>query len=138
MSPTEPVNASPLRGLLVLCLAFILGVGAFAVGGHSPVAATFSGGSYALSALAALLFSRGLLEIFVGIDRDIAFFIVMRKITDPLMALLAPLTPGFLLPFAATLYAAFLVYFLKVFLFGDIVFGVPPLFILIWILIAAA
>lgn len=138
MASTDPINASPLRGVLVLCITFILGVGAFAFGGHSPVAATYSGGSYALSALAALLFSRGVLDFFIGVDRDIAFFTVMRKITDPLLALFAPITPGFLLPFAASLYVAFLMYFLKVFLFGDIVMGLPPLFILLWILIAAA
>jgi hypothetical protein len=138
VSPTEPMPASPMRGLFVLCVAYFLGVATFAFGGYPIVAATFLGGSYALSALAALLFSRGILELFVGIHRDIAFFTVLRKISDPLMALIEPLTPGFLLPFAASLYGAFLLYFLKTFLFGDAVLGVPPLFILLWFFLAAA
>ncbi len=137
MSPTQPMTASPLRGLLILCLAYVLGVATFAFGGYPLVAATFLGGSYALSALAALLFSRGILEFFVGIDRDIAFFTVLRKLSDPLMALIAPVTPGFLLPFAASLYGAFLLYFLKTFLFGDALLGLPPLFIVLWFIIAA-
>lgn len=137
MSPSQPMTASPLRGLFVLCAAYVLGVATFAFGGYPLVAATFLGGSYALSALAALLFSRGILELFVGIDRDIAFFTVLRKISDPLMALIEPLTPSFLLPFAASLYAAFLFYFLKTFLFGDAVLGVPPLFILLFFFFVA-
>jgi hypothetical protein len=137
VSPTEPMTASPMRGLFILAVAYLLGVGTFAMGGYPLIAATFLGGSYALSALAALLFSRGILELFVGIDRDIAFFTVLRKLSDPLMALIAPLTPSFLLPFAASLYGAFLFYFLKTFLFGDAVFGVPPLFILVWFFLAA-
>lgn len=129
--------ASPVQGLVVLVLTYLLGVATFALGGFPPMAAVFLGGSYALSALAALMFSRGVLELFVGVDRPIAFFTVLRRVTEPLMALLAPLTPAFLLPFAASLYHAFLFYTLKTFLFGDAVLNVPPLFIVLYIALVA-
>lgn len=132
------MSAEAFRGLAVLVAAYLLGVATFALSGLPVVAAVFLGGSYALSALAALMFSRGVLEFVIGVDRPIAFFVVLRRITDPLLALIGPVTPGFLLPFAASLYAAFIFYFLKTFLFGDAVLGVPPLFILIWIAIVTA
>lgn len=122
---------------MVLVSAYLLGVVAFLATGLPPVAAVFLGGSYALSALSAVLFSRGLLEFFIGVDREIAFFFVMRRITDPLLALFGVLTPGFLLPFAACFYVAFLLYALKVFLFGDAFLGLPPLFILLWLILAS-
>lgn len=132
------MSGGPLRGLGILVAAYLLGVATFVAGGLPPAAAVFLGGSYALSALAALMFSRGALEFFVGVERETAFFVVLRRVTDPLLALVGPLTPGFLLPFAASLHAAFLFYFLKTFLFGDAVLGVPPLFILLWIAFVAA
>ncbi len=70
-------------------------------------------------------------------DRDIAFFVVLRRMTDPLLALVAPLSPAFLLPFAVSLYGAFLFFFLKLFLFGDGFLGIPPLFILLYLLIVS-
>jgi hypothetical protein len=124
-------------GLVVLVSAYLLGVVAFLVAGQPPVVAVFLGGAYALSALSAVLFSRGVLEFFIGVDREIAFFVVMRRITDPLLALFAAVTPPFLLSFAAAFYVAFLLYVLKVFLFGDAFLGLPPLFILLWLIVAS-
>lgn len=131
------MRSSAFRGLVIIVGAYVLGVITFAAGGFPAIAAVFLGGSYALTALAALMFSRGVLELFLGVDRPITFFVVLRRITDPLLALFDPLTPGFLLPFAASLYAAFLFYLLKTFLFGDAVLGVPPLFILLWLRLVA-
>ena len=131
------MNALALRGLLIVGITYVLGVGIWIWGGAPANAAVFLGASYALTALAAVLFSRGILEFFLGMDREIAFFVVLRRVTDPLIALFAPLTPGFLLPFAVTLYTAFLFYFFKVFLFGDALLGVPPLFIVLFFFVAA-
>lgn len=127
----------PLRGVLILAAAYVLGVVTFATGGFPPMAAVFLGGSYALSALSALMLSRGVLEIFLGLDRPGVFFLVLRRVSDPLLAMLGPLTPAFLVPFAQALYAAFLFYFLKTFLFGDAVLGAPPLFIMLWLALAS-
>lgn len=126
-------QASALHGLLIVVATYLLAVVTFILGGAPQIVAVYLGGTYALTALAAFLFSRGVLELFVGTDRDIAFFVVLRRITDPLLALAAPITPGFLLPFAVSLYAAFLFFFLKLFLFGDAYLGVPPLFIPIYL-----
>ncbi len=126
-------QASALNGLFILAATYILAVATFLLGGAPEAVAIYLGGTYALTALAALLFSRGVLEFFVGVDRDIAFFVVLRKVTDPLLALVAPLAPGFLLPFAVSLYGAFLFFFLKLFLFGDAYLGVPPLFIVVYL-----
>lgn len=126
-----------IRGLLIVGLTYALAVVTFLIGGAPEIVAIYLGGTYALTALAALLFSRGVLEFFIGVDREIAFFVVLRRVTDPLIALVAPITPGFLLPFAVALYAAFLFFFLKLLLFGDAYLGIPPLFILFFALLAS-
>jgi len=120
-----------LRGLIIIALTYLAAVATFLIGGAPGIVAVFLGGTYALTALAALLFSRGLLEFVVGVDREIAFFVVLKRVTDPLLALFDPITPGFLLPFAASLYTAFLFFFFKIFLFGDAFLGLPPLFIVL-------
>jgi hypothetical protein len=132
------MQASPLRGLFYLGLAYLMAVGTFLVGGAPAIVAVYLGGTYALTAITALLFSRGVLEFAIGVDRDIAFFVVLRRVTDPLLALVGPIAPGFLLPFAVSLYGAFLFFFLKLFLFGDGFLGIPPLFILLYLVIASA
>ncbi|KGF70193.1 hypothetical protein LL06_06550 [Hoeflea sp. BAL378] len=120
-----------VRGLIIVALTYLAAVATFLLGGAPGMVAVFLGGTYSLTALAALLFSRGLLEFVVGVDREIAFFVVLKRVTDPLLALFDPVTPGFLLPFAASLYSAFLLFFFKVFLFGDAFLGLPPLFIVV-------
>jgi hypothetical protein len=120
-------QASAVSGILYLAGTYLLAVITFLAGGAPGIVAVFLGGTYALSAIAAFLFARGLLEFVFGSDRQITFFVVLRQITNPFLALIAPLTPGFLMPFAASLYAAFLFFFLKLFLFGDAFLGLPPL-----------
>ncbi|MDX5362297.1 MAG: hypothetical protein LPL29_14285 [Alphaproteobacteria bacterium] len=132
------MQASALTGIVILVLTYAMAVATFLLGGAPGMVAVYLGGTYALTALAALLFSRGILELVIGIDRDIAFFAVLRRVTDPLLALVAPVTPAFLLPFAVALYGAFLFFFLKLFLFGDAYLGVPPLFIVLYLAIASA
>lgn len=131
------MDSPVLRGLFILSLTYLLAAATFLVLGAPGIVAVYLGGTYALTAIASLLFARGVLEFFLGMDRDIAFFVVMRRVSDPLIALVGPITPGFLLPFAVSLYAAFLYFFLKLFLFGDAYLGVPPLFILLYLLIAS-
>jgi hypothetical protein len=131
------MDSPVMRGIAILALTYLLAVATFLVLSAPGIVAVYLGGTYALTAIASLLFARGLLELFVGVDRDIAFFVVMRRVSDPLIALVGPITPGFLLPFAVSLYAAFLFFFLKLFLFGDAYLGVPPLFILLYLLIAS-
>ncbi len=130
--------SSALFGIGIMAITYLMAVATFIIGGAPDTVAIYLGGTYALTALAALMFSRGVLEFFVGVDRDIAFFVVLRRVTDPLLAIFAPITPRFLLPFAASLYVAFLFFFLKLFLFGDGFLGVPPLFIVLYLLIASA
>ncbi|WP_208984817.1 hypothetical protein [Stappia sp. TSB10GB4] len=132
------MQASALSGILLLVATYLLAFGTFVLGGAPTEVAVYLGGTYALTALAAFLFSRGVLELVVGSDRNITFFVVLRKLTDPLLALVAPLTPAFLLPFAVSLYGAFLFFLLKLFLFGDAFLGVPPLFILLYLVVASA
>jgi len=132
------MQSSALRGLLIVAATYIIAVATFLIGGAPGIVSVYLGGTYALTALTALLFSRGVLELVIGVDRDIAFFVVLRRITDPLLALINPITPGFLLPFAVSLYGAFLFFFLKLFLFGDGFLGVPPLFIVLYLMIMTA
>lgn len=129
------MSALALRGIMVVAITYVLAVVTFLYANAPGIVAVYLGGTYALTALAALLFSRGVLELLVGVNRDIAFFTVLRKVSDPLIALIQPMTPKFLLPFAVSLYAAFLFFFLKVFLFGDAFLALPPLFILFYLMI---
>lgn len=131
------MTSPALRGVMILAVTYCLAVVTFLIGGAPGIVAVYLGGTYALTALAALLFSRGVLELIVGVDREIAFFVVLRRVSDPLLAVVRPVTPEFLLPFAVSFYAAFLFFFLKLFLFGDAYLGVPPLFILFYLLLAA-
>ena len=132
------MQSSALRGLFIVIVTYVGAVATFLIGGAPGIVAVYLGGTYALTALTALLFSRGLLELVIGVDRDIAFFVVLRKVSDPLLALVSPITPGFLVPFAMSLYAAFLFFFLKLFLFGDGFLGIPPLFILLYLVLMTA
>lgn len=131
-------QASPLSGILIIVGAYAVAVATFLIGGAPGISAVYLGGTYALTALASFLFARGILELLVGLDRDIAFFVVLRKVTDPLIAVIRPVTPGFLMPFAVSLFGAFLFFFLKLFLFGDAYLDVPPLFIVIYVAIVTA
>lgn len=129
------MSSLALRGLLIIAGSYVLVVVFFLMSGIPAAYAIYLGGTYALTALASFLMARGILEIFVSFDRDATFFVAMRHITDPLIALVAPITPGFLVPFATSLFAAFLYFFLKLFLFGDGYLGVPPLFILAYLVL---
>jgi len=131
------MSSPVLRGLLMLGGFYLLAVATFVLSDMPGEVAVYLGGTYALTAVAALLFSRGVLEFLIGVERDIAFFVVLRRVSDPLLALIAPITPGFLLPFAVSLYGAFLFFVLKLFLFGDAYLGVPPLFIVIYLVLAS-
>lgn len=131
-------QGSAFTGILILAGTYLLAVATFQFLGNVPAnVAVLLGGTYALTAIAAFLFSRGLLEFVFGSDRQITFFVVLRKLTNPLIALVAPVTPGFLMPFAVALYAAFLFFFLKLFLFGDAFLEVPPLFIVLYLMLMA-
>ncbi|WP_106753394.1 hypothetical protein [Pannonibacter carbonis] len=128
-------QGSAITGIFILAGTYVMAIATFLLGGMPGEVAVLLGGTYALTAIAAFLFSRGVLEFVVGSDRNITFFVVLRKVTDPLLALVAPITPGFLMPFAMALYGAFLFFFLKVFLFGDAFLEVPPLFIVIYLML---
>ena len=130
-------QGSAVTGIFILAGTYVMAIATFLLGGMPGEVAVLLGGTYALTAIAAFLFSRGVLEFVVGSDRNITFFVVLRKVTDPLLALVAPITPGFLMPFAIALYGAFLFFFLKVFLFGDAFLGVPPLFIVLYLMLMA-
>lgn len=92
---------------------------------RSPVLAALLAGAYALASLAAIVFARGVLGLFVDFTRPVAFFRALSRITDPLIALFAPVTPGFLHPAFRPFYAAFCLFFLKMLIFGGL--GAPPL-----------
>ncbi len=95
----------------------------------SSILATLAAGSYTLTALAAVVFARGVLGLFVDLSRPVAFFRALGGVSDPFVALFAPLTPGFLHEAARPFFAAFCLYFLKMLIFGA--FGAPPPWLLL-------
>jgi uncharacterized protein YggT (Ycf19 family) len=133
------MNSSALRGLLILIGAFILCFIVFTVQGppraeggaqlYSTFFATVAAGTYALTSLAAVVFARAVLDLFIDFNRPVTFFQVLGSITDPFMALFAPVTPGFLHPAFKPFHAAFCLYFIKMLLFG--IGSVPPPWLLI-------
>ena len=137
------MNSSAQRGLLILIGAFLLCFAVFmllgaprAEGGvktDSIFFATLAAGTYSLTSLAAILFSRAVLGLFIDFDRPVTFFQVLGSITDPFIALFAPVTPGFLEAAFRPFYAAFCLLFIKMLVFGG--FGAPPpwLLLLVWL-----
>jgi uncharacterized protein YggT (Ycf19 family) len=132
------------RAILILIGAFLMCFAVFATQGI-PVAqgsekidsiflATLAAGTYSLTSLAAIVFSRAVLGIFIDFSRPIAFFRALASITDPFIALFAPITPGFLLPAFHAFYAAFCLYFIKMLIFGG--FGAPPPWVFILLALA--
>jgi uncharacterized protein YggT (Ycf19 family) len=137
------MNSLALRGLLILIGAFVLCFAVFTslgppraeggAQGDSAVLATLVAGTYALTSLAAIVFSRAVLGLFVDFSLPVTFFRVLGSITDPLVALFEPVTPGFLEPAFKPFYAAFCLFFIKMLIFGG--FGAPPpwVLLLIWL-----
>jgi uncharacterized protein YggT (Ycf19 family) len=123
-----------LRAILILIGAFLLCFAVFATQGvpvaeggekiHSTFLATLAAGTYSLTSLAAIMFSRAVLGLFIDFTRPVTFFRALAGLTDPFLALFAPITPGFLHPAFQPFYAAFCLYFIKILIFGG--FGAPP------------
>ncbi len=136
------MDSQSFRAVLILGIAFVLCFLVFASlgppvaeggpgggpggarGADATILATLAAGAYTLTSLAAVVFARGLLGLFVDFSRPVAFFRALGSLTDPFTALFAPLTPGFLHEAMRPFYAAFCLYFIKVLIFGG--FGAPP------------
>lgn len=128
------MDSLSFRAVLILAGAFLLCFLVFssfgppmAEGGPRPdstILATIAAATYTLTSLAAIVFARGVLGIFVDFSRPVAFFRALAGITDPFIALFAPVTPGFLHEAMWPFYAAFCLYFIKFLIFGG--FGAPP------------
>lgn len=135
------MNSLALRGLLILIGAFLLTFVVFKLQGppraeggaqiDSTFFATVAAGTYALTSLAAIVFSRAVLGLFVDFDRPVTFFRVLGSIADPFVALFEPVTPGFLDPAFRPFYAAFCLYFIKLLMFGIGTAPPPWVFILL-------
>ncbi len=135
------MNKTALRGLLILLGAFLLTFVVFKLQGppraeggaqiDSTFFATVAAGTYALTSLAAIVFSRAVLGLFVDFTRPVTFFRVLGSIADPFVALFMPVTPGFLDPAFRPFYAAFCLYFIKMLIFGIGAAPPPWVFILL-------
>lgn len=131
------MDSLSFRAVLILAGAFLLSFAVFSTlgpptagGGAGPastILATIAAGAYTLTSLAAIVFSRGVLGLFVDFSRPVAFFRALAVVTDPFMALFAPITPAFLHEAMRPFYAAFCLYFIKIFVFGG--FGAPPVWL---------
>ena len=135
------MSGPALRGLLILIGAFLLCFVVFKLQGppraegspqiDSTFFATVAAGTYSLTSLAAIVFSRAVLGLFVDFSRPVTFFQVLGSITDPLMALFEPVTPRFLEPAFRPFFTAFCLYFIKMLLFGIGAAPPPWVFILL-------
>lgn len=133
------MDSLSFRAVLILAVAFLLCFAVFqglgppmAEGGtrtDSTILATIAAASYTLTSLAAVVFARGVLGLFVDFSRPVTFFRTLGTIADPFMALFGPVTPGFLHEAMRPFYAAFCLYFIKLLLFGG--FGAPPPWLLL-------
>lgn len=137
------MDSLSLRAVLILAGAFLLTFAVFATlgppmaeGGTRPdsaILATIAAGTYTLTSLAAVVFARGVLGLFIDFSRPVAFFRALAGIADPFVALFGPITPGFLHQAMRPFYAAFCLYFLKILIFGG--FGAPPIWLFILLLL---
>lgn len=133
------MDSLSLRALLILSIAYVMCFAVFATQGvpvaegservESGALAAIAAASYTLTSLAAIVFARAVLGIFVDFSRPVTFFRVLGTLTDPFIALFRPVTPGFLDPAFYAFYAAFCLYFIKLLMFGG--FGAPPPWLLI-------
>ena len=133
------MSSLALRGLLILIGAFFLCFVVFKMQGppmaeggariDSTFFATVAAGTYALTSLAAIVFLRAVLGLFVDFNRPVTFFRVLGSITDPLAALFEPVTPGFFEPDFKPFYTAICLFFLRILMFGG--FGAPPPWLLL-------
>lgn len=137
------MDRQSLRALLILGGAYVLAFVIFSTVGlpgagsggprFSPILAALAAGSYALTSLAAIVFARAVLGLFIDFSRPVAFFRVLGALTDPFVALFRPITPGFLEPAFHHFYAAFCLYFVKLLIFGAL--GAPPPWLLLLVLL---
>ena len=133
------MDSLPLRAILILAGAYLLCFAVFATQGipvaeggepvRSTMLATLVAGSYTLTSLAAIVFARSILGLFIDFSRPVAFFRALAAVTDPFLALFRPVTPGFLHPAFHGFHAAFCLYFVKLLIFGG--FGAPPPWVLL-------
>lgn len=87
-------------------------------GGLQGLQVAVTAANWSLKAIAYTLVARGALGIFLNLDRDIAFFVVLNKVTLPFVILAKPVTPGFLLERLVPFYVAFLLF--------AAAFAIPP------------
>jgi len=124
-----------LGGAYLLCFAVFASQGApVAEGGQqtlSPAMAALAAGSYTLTSLAAIVLARAILGLFIDFSRPVAFFRALAGVTDPFMALFAPVTPGFLHEAFRPFHAAFCLYLVKLLIFGA--FGAPPPWVFLYL-----
>jgi hypothetical protein len=114
------------RAIFITAGVYVAAIAAFTLMGATRQVALFFGGSTALMALAALMLARGVLET-VG-EGGVKQGGVFRLISDPFLIL----TPGSLGPGAKAFIAAGILYFTKIFVFGDVALGLPPLWFMLF------
>ncbi len=69
--------------------------------------------NYAIAVLIYTMFGRFLLGLFVPLDSTNFIMRFFRRLTDPAIAVIGPITPGFMPMFLVPLYAAFWLYVLR-------------------------
>ncbi len=111
-----------VRAILITALVYVAAILAFILLGASQQVALFFGGSTALMALAFLMITRGVVEMMQG-EGALAEGGLFRLISDPFLVLV----PGGVSDQAKALLSAGILYFTKVFVFGDVALGLPPL-----------
>lgn len=109
-----------MRAIFITVIFYVAAILAFSLMGATREVSLFFGGSLALTALALLMLARGLLERMKGAPAQGG---LVRMLTDPFLILV----PGGMRDSTKALGAALILYFTKIFVFGDTALGLPPI-----------
>ena len=111
-----------MRAIFITAFVYVAAIVGFTFMGATRQVALFFGGSTALMALALLMVTRGVMEMSPA-GRKPKEGGLLRRASDPFLVLV----PGEIGPKGKAFISAGILYFTKIFVFGDVALSLPPL-----------
>lgn len=115
-----------MRAIFITAFVYVAAIIGFTLVGATKQVALFFGGSTALTVLALLMVTRGVLEMSPP-ERKPKEGGLLRLASDPFLVLV----PGEMGAKGKAFISAGILYFTKIFVFGDVALSLPPLWFMI-------
>jgi general stress protein CsbA len=116
-----------MRAIFITAAIYVAAILTFTLMGASREVSLFFGGSMALTVLALVMLTRGILERMAR-DRKRESGGALNFVSDPFLILV----PGQMRDSTKAFGAAAILYFTKIFVFGDAALGLPPIWFTIF------